>query len=260
MRGLDYFRQKIQELELVAPAEKSDFYREYTKFLIEKMKTVGHVDSEGKSIKSTVFFANPERAIAKLKEDRTLTLPLITVSIDDIDEDLDRRKTSSNIEITTIWDKEDRRAKRIISKAAKPINISFTINVWAKYVEDVNQLVENIMLMFNPSLDFKTKYSTNTKAFIEQITDNSVMTAADKEDRVIRKMIVITAEAYLPSPKYLITSTGEIESLGLDFEFVGEAASNFRTIVSLGTTNTNSDSITENSSDSPESPTPIPLP
>ena len=259
MRGLDYFRQKIQELELVAPAEKSDFYREYTKFLIEKMKTVGHVDSEGKSIKSTVFFANPERAIAKLKEDRTLTLPVITVAIDDIDEDVDRRKTSSNIEITTIWDKEERRAKRVISKADKPINISFSINIWAKYVEDVNQIVENIMMMFNPSLDFKTKYSTNTKAFIEQVTDNSVMTVADKEDRVIRKMIVVTAEAYLPSPKYLITSTGEIETLGLDFEFVNEGASNYRTMVSLGTAGQGTTGV-GNSSDGPEIANPIKAP
>ena len=38
MRGQDYFRQKIQELELIAPAEKSNFYREYTKFILAKMK------------------------------------------------------------------------------------------------------------------------------------------------------------------------------------------------------------------------------
>jgi len=242
MRGLDYFRQKIQELELEAPVEKSDFYREYTKFILEKMKTVDIVDSEGKSADPTVFFANPERAIAKIKEDRNLTLPVITVSIDDIDEDVDRRRTASNIEITTIWDAKERRSKRVISKASKPINISFTINVWAKYIEDLNQIIENIMLMFNPSLDFKTKYATNTKAFIEQVTDNSVASAGDREDRILRKMIVVTAEAYLPSPKYLITSTGEIETLGLDFEFVSDGASNYRTMLALGEKGNNSNS------------------
>jgi len=220
MRGLDYFRQKIQDFELIAPAEKSDFYREYTKFILEKMKTINIVDSENKSINPTAFFANPERAIAKIKEDRTLTLPIITISIDDVDEDVDRRRTATNIEIDTIWDKKERRAKRIISKAAKPINLSFTINVWAKYREDLNQIIENIMIMFNPSLDFKTKHSTNTKAFIEQVTDNSVASAGDREDRILRKMIVITAEAYLPNSKYLITNTGEIEFLGTDVELI----------------------------------------
>jgi hypothetical protein len=222
MRGLDYFRKKIQELELIAPVDKSDFYREYTKFILDKMKTLKYTDSEGKAIEVTAFFANPERAIAKIKEDRTLVLPLISVSIDDIDEDTDRRRTATNIEISTMWDVKERRAKRVIAKAAKPINLSFTINVWAKYREELNQLVEKIMLMFNPSLDFKTSNSTNTKAFIEQVTDNSVATAADREDRVLRKMIVITAEAYLTNPKYLITNTGEVEFLGTDVELVSE--------------------------------------
>tara|TARA_R100000458_G_scaffold2536_3_gene2072 strand:+ start:2537 stop:3280 length:744 start_codon:yes stop_codon:yes gene_type:complete len=222
MKGLSYFRKKIQEFELISPVEKSDFYREYTKFILEKMKTVNIVDSENKPVEPTAFFANPERAIAKIKEDRNLTLPVITISIDDIDEDVDRRRTSSNIEIDTIWDRKERRARRVISKASKPINLSFTINVWAKYREDLNQIVENILIMFNPSLDFKTKNSTNTKAFIEQVTDTSVANVSDREDRIIRKMIVLTAEAYLPNPKYLITNTGEIEFLGTDVQIVGE--------------------------------------
>jgi hypothetical protein len=33
---------------------------------------------------------------------------------------------------------------------------------------------------------------------------------------------VITAEAYLTNPKYLITNTGEVEFLGTDVELVSE--------------------------------------
>ena len=211
MRGPDYFRQKIQELELVAPPEKSNFYREYTEFILARMKNIYFIDSEDKALQVNAFFANPERAIAKLREDRTLSLPIITVSIDDIDEDIDRRRTDQSLEISTIWDKKAQRALRVISKTSKPINLSFSINIWAKYVEDINQLLENIIKLFNPSLDFTTSHTTHTKAFIDQITDNSVVSVADKEDRVIRKMIVLTAEAYLSFPKYLVTSTGEIE-------------------------------------------------
>jgi|TARA_R110000824_G_scaffold296810_2_gene485072 hypothetical protein len=211
MRGPDYFRHKIQELELIAPPEKANFYREYTEFILNRMKDIYFIDSEDKAQQVNAFFANPERAIAKLREDRTLTLPLITVSIDDIDEDLDRRRNDNSLEISTVWDKKSQRALRVISKTAKPINLSFSINIWAKYVEDINQILENVIKLFNPSLDFTTSQTTRTKAFVDQITDNSVVSVADKEDRVIRKMIVITAEAYLSYPKYLITSTGEIE-------------------------------------------------
>jgi hypothetical protein len=229
MRGHDYFRQKIQEFELIHTPAKSDFYREYTKFILDKMSTLEIIDSEDKAQKVNSFFANPERAIAKIREDRNLSLPVITVAIDDIDEDLDRRRTSYNLDIKTVWDVKQRRAARIISKAAKPVNISFTINIWAKYLEDMNQIVETILLMFNPSLDFKTSASTVTKAFISQITDSSTMSAPDREDRVIRKMINIRAEAYLSNPQYLVTNTGEIETLSIDFEFVDASGSNFQT-------------------------------
>ena len=234
MRGYDYFRKKIQELELKAPATKSNFYREHTDFLLKKMKTVEFVDSENKAVKPTVFFANPERAIAKMKEDRNLTLPVITVAIGDIDEDLDRRRSNFNLDINTIWDPKKRVARRIVSTVPKAVNISFSINVWAKYIEDVNQLVENILLLFNPSMDITTSRSNNSKAFISQVTDNSVVTVADKTDRVVRKLIVVSVESYLPHRKYLVTSNGALELLGLDYEFIGDGPSNVQALQGAG--------------------------
>ena len=234
MRGYDYFRKKIQELELKAPATKSNFYREHTDFLLKKMKTVEFVDSENKAVKPTVFFANPERAIAKMKEDRNLTLPVVTVAIGDIDEDLDRRRSNYNIDIKTVWDPKKRVARRIVSTIPKAVNITFSINVWAKYVEDVNQIVENILLLFNPSMHITTTKSNNSKAFIAQVTDNSVITVADKTDRVLRKLIVVSVESYLPNDNYLVTSNGALELLGLDYEFIGDGPSNVQALQGAG--------------------------
>ena len=235
MRGSDYFRKKIEEFEKTTPTPKANFYREYTSFLIDKMNNIQYTDAEDKTQGITAFFANPERAIAKLREDRNLTLPLITVGIDDIDEDADRRRGPHSLQIETVWDIKERRAVRVISRASKPINLTFSINIWSKYVEDLNQLVENIALLFNPSLDFQTNHSVNTKAFITQITDNSVLSVPDREDRVNRKMILVTAEAYLNYPKYLVTKTGEIETVTVDFEFSGysNANANYRTTMAL---------------------------
>jgi hypothetical protein len=235
MRGSDYFRKKIEEFEKTTPTPKANFYREYTSFLIDKMNNIQYTDAEDKTQDVTAFFANPERAIAKLREDRNLTLPLITVGIDDIDEDTDRRRGPHSLQIETVWDIKERRAVRVISRASKPINLTFSINIWSKYVEDLNQLVENIALLFNPSLDFQTNHSVNTKAFITQITDNSVLSVPDREDRVNRKMILVTAEAYLNYPKYLVTKTGEIETMTVDFEFSGysNANANYRTTMAL---------------------------
>ena len=107
MKGLNYFRQKIVEFEKSTPTPKADFYREYTTFIIDKMKSVQYTDSENKTHDVDAFFANPERAIAKIKEDRNLKLPLVSVGIDDIDEDSERRRASHNIEISTVWDTKE---------------------------------------------------------------------------------------------------------------------------------------------------------
>jgi len=37
------------------------------------------------------------------------------------------------------------------------------------------------------------------------------MTAITKEDRILKKTLNIVLRTYIPSPKFLITSTGEIE-------------------------------------------------
>ena len=234
MRGYDYFRKKIQELDLQAPVDKTNFYREHTDFMIKKMKTVEILDSENQSISPTVFFANPERAIAKMKEDRNLTLPVITVALGDIDEDIDRRRSNFNLDIETVYDHKHNVARRIVSTVPKAVNITFSINVWAKYVEDVNQILENVLTLFNPSLDITTSRATNSKAFISQVTDNSVVTVADKQDRVLRKLIVVSVETYLPNRRYLVTSNGELRLIGLDFEFTGDGASNVTSIQSPG--------------------------
>ena len=84
MRAYNDIRRKIEEMEL-GNVKKSDFYREYIKFFIEKAKTLTTIDSEGKANRLDAFFANPERAVAKIKEDRNLTLPIISIGVDDID-------------------------------------------------------------------------------------------------------------------------------------------------------------------------------
>jgi hypothetical protein len=217
VRPYNDIRQKIHDFEM-GNTHKSDFFREYTKFFIEKAKTIKTVDGEGKVNRVDAFFANPERAIAKMKEDRNLTLPIISVSIDDIDDDPERRRTDRNLEIETLWDKESQRALRVVSVAPKSVKVTFLINLWAKYVEDLNQMVEKFQLMFNPSLTVKTDFSTSVQAFLSQVSDNSSVSMGDREDRVLKKTLVVVVDAYIPTNKYLYTSTGEIETFGADVE------------------------------------------
>ena len=48
-------------------------------------------------------------------------------------------------------------------------------------------------------------------AFLDMESDNSTVESSDRQDRVIRRTFKVKLEAYIPNPKFLITSTGEIE-------------------------------------------------
>ena len=81
----------------------------------------------------------------------------------------------------------------------------------------MNQIIEQIELMFNPSMTVFTKFSnTNIQAFISQVSDNSSVVVGDREDRVLRKIVSVVIDTYVPTEKYLYTSTGEIETFGVD--------------------------------------------
>lgn len=225
MRAFQSLRKSIYSME-EGKHTKTDFYREITKYLLKKVGTAKVIDEEGK-VNSSIptFFANPERAVAKLKEDRNLVLPVISVSIDDIEEDPDRRRTDSLVEISRAWDKTAQRAIRVVSLASKPVKVTFLINFWAKYVEDINQLIEQFQLFFNPGMPIRTSKSNTVLAYITQVSDNSTFAVGDREDRVIRKTVQIALDTYLPNQTYMLTSTGEITSLNADiilFDTVAE--------------------------------------
>ena len=224
-------RRQLQDLELQSAVTKTDFYREYTQFLIRRMSDISIIDAEGKPVDSIPsFYANPERAVAKIHEDRNLVLPVISIGISDIGDDPDRRRTNMNIVFETTWDEAKQRAQRVVSVAPKAVKLSFVISIWAKYMEDLNQIVETIQLMFNPSLDFRTEFSDYIQGFITQVTDNSTMVVGDRQDRIVRRSIQVTVDAYVPNQKFLYTSTGRLEAMKALITISGDNSTNHTSI------------------------------
>ena len=96
------------------------------------------------------------------------------------------------------------------------MTIQYNINVWAKYIEDMDQLSQQVRLRFNPSIQLKTKFSRDSKVFLASETNNFSFSLGDREDRLIRKTFTASVETYVRSPKYKVTSTGQIEEVKLD--------------------------------------------
>ena len=193
-------------------------YKETLRSMIREFAQFGYINGDGAFTEVKCFHANPERTIAKLYQENNIILPVITVGQTKIEDDVNRRRYKPLIIASTELDEKKHRAERVIKFADRPVNITYVVNLWAKYMEDLDQLAEQVRLKFNPSLPFITPFSTETKAFLTDEANQSDVATADREDRILRKAFTVSVETYIPSPKFKYTSTGEIEELVLEID------------------------------------------
>jgi hypothetical protein len=192
------------------------FYKESLRFLISKLGELSYVNSENTLVGVKCIHANPERTIAKLKQENNIILPIISISQTNSDNDDDRRRTASQVVVEKYWSDSKKRAFRLLSLAPRPVNINYGINIWSKYKGNLDQLVEQIRLLFNPQLVIENEYTNVAMSYINNEVDKSSVDVADRQERIIRRTFDIKVQAYIPNPKFLITSTGEIEEFNAE--------------------------------------------
>jgi len=196
----------------------SGIYKEILRALRNVLAGIVYIDAENNTIEVKNIHANPERAIAKIHQQDNTILPITSVSQAVTNNDDLRRRYDPMIVSEKYWDISKQRAIRILSFPPRPVNIVYEVNIWSKYVTDIDQISEQIRLYFNPSLQLHTPDNSILKAFLEEESDEGNSAAGDGTDRLIRKTLSVTVEAYIPSPKYLYTSTGQIQKFKLDHE------------------------------------------
>jgi len=194
----------------------SFLYRESLRSMITSFNDVGYIDSEEKFNSIKVIHANAERAVAKLKQENNLILPIISIGQTVSDNDSERQKNESLLVHEKYWDEKKHRAYRILSLAPRAVNVRYQIHVWCKYMADMDQILEQIRLKFNPEMQVPTEFSTLAKAYLDSEEDVGQVAVTDKEDRILKKTLSVVLRTYIPSPKFLVTSTGEIEEFKID--------------------------------------------
>ena len=214
----DMMAQKIETQQLI-----SHTYKELLRFMLGTFSGLRIIDPQGDVIEIPCINANPERTVAKLYQDNNIVLPVITVGQLTTADTEERRRPYDLLLNESYWDEQRKRAFRVISFAPKAVNITYDINLWTKYNEDMDQLAEQIRLLFAPDLKVVTKYTNSTAAFISDETNDSVLVVGDREDRIIRRKFEVSIEGYIPYPKYLITSTGELTKFTAEFEAVTDS-------------------------------------
>lgn len=191
----------------------SYLYKDLLRGMIASFNDIGYFDGEGSFKDIRVIYGSPERTIAKLKEDNNIILPVISILQTTTSNDELRIKNDSLLVNEKVWNPELRRAQRVLSLAPRAVNINYDINIWTKYSNDMDQILEQIRLKFNPEMDVPTRTSTLTKAYLGEEEIVGSLSASDKEDRILKKRLSAVVRTYIQNPRFLVTSTGEIEEL-----------------------------------------------
>lgn len=164
-----------------------------------------------------VIYARPDRAVAKMKDSQNLALPLISFEILDIQNDETRYRPNFNVEYWTVKNFKTRRVFRIAALAPRAVKIEAAIHLWTRSGYDMFQLLEFINLKFHPHMRLACETNRYTSAFIDNISDDSILTVDDREDKVIRKTITLNIEGYIPTRKYVIQANGDIEEFNVEY-------------------------------------------
>ena len=207
--------------ELVFQATKdgtniSHVYRETLRALIDLFNGYSVINGVEEVKKIKAIHANPERPVAKQIQEDNLILPIISVNQPITVNNTDRARYFPMVVEDSIWDDKKQRAVRVVSLVPRTIDIEYKITVWAKYKADLDQITEQIYLTFNPGWELPLPDSNATKVFLVNESDVSEVETADREDRVLRRAFTLEVQTYVPSPKFLFTSTGKIERFNIE--------------------------------------------
>jgi len=203
-------RNRVIELTDAQPTEVNNVYKESLRALLNLMGGIYYIDGNGNEVKCKCIHGNPERMASIIYSDNTLILPLLSVSEMSTENDDSRRRYNKIVVNETSWDPKKKRAVRVLSVAPRPVTLTYEVNVWSKYKADLDMIRSSIYSLFNPDVSLRTKFSDYSKAFVVSESDIGTSIAADTQDRVLRKSITISLQTYIPFPKFMVTSTGEI--------------------------------------------------
>jgi hypothetical protein len=186
--------------------------------MIHIFGNIWYLDPNNNKVKIHCSTSKMDRVTGKNTQENTLVLPYITVNEAGITYSDGRRRSANLLISESFWDAKEKRAKRVLSLPPIAVDINYEINIWSKFVEDLDTIRLSIFSLFNPDLTIRTKFSDLNRSFIESETDISDYQATDTADRTLKKTITIKVETYLPAPKFLYTNSGQLVSFNAQFE------------------------------------------
>ena len=94
-----------------------------------------------------------------------------------------------------------------------PIDITYTLFAWTRYLEDMNQIVEQIIPKFSILAYIKVKgIPWEIPVKLDGVGNNIENQPGDKNTRIIKYQFNLTVETYIPQPITRIKSVLDIKT------------------------------------------------
>lgn len=180
------------------------------------------IDENGKQHAVPIIWASQEKAVAfviqeNTRKDNTLVvdrirLPLLAIQQSDIQFNQDRYTYSAAKNLGrsltpdgkpgfTIDEVGRKRSTIFGITRGIPVDVSYTLYLWTLYLEDANQILEQIFLKFNPVAYINVRgIWWEVIVRLESVGNNIESEVGDQAIRVIKFQFNMTAESYIAQP------------------------------------------------------------
>jgi hypothetical protein len=179
------------------------------------------IDEDGKAHPVPIIWATQEKAVAAIMQDNVrkdnslvvdrIKLPMLAVHSSDLAFNQDRYTYHKALDWMrryrpdgkpgfTTREKYERDTVFGVARGI-PIDVGFTLYAWTLYVEDMNQIIEQILLKFSPIAYIRVRgvpWETGVK--LDSIANNIDVEPGDQNIRVVKYQFNLTAETYIPQP------------------------------------------------------------
>lgn len=175
-------------------------------------------DNDGNPHRVPIIWGTQERAVAALVQDNyrkdetgvvdRISLPMMAISSTDFSWNPERytyhvaRMTLAGADrpISKFKEKYKRDTVFGVSRGV-PVDIGYTLIVWTMYMQDMNEIMEQIIPKMTPQAYIRVRgVHWEIPVKLESIANNLETEPGDKQLRVIKFQFNLTAETYIPQP------------------------------------------------------------
>jgi hypothetical protein len=179
------------------------------------------IDEDGKAHPVPITWASQEKAVAAILQDNVrkdnslvvdrIRLPMMAIYSNSFQYNQQRYIYHKAVDYMRYlrpdgkpgFTTDEKRDRDTVFGMARgiPVDIGYTLYAWTLYVEDMNQLLEQLFLKFSPIAYIRVRgVPWETAVKLDSVASNLDVEPGDQNVRVVKFEFNLTAETYIPQP------------------------------------------------------------